>query len=124
MEKRKFNEWLKSSSKKIEYSKENIDEKIKAFEYFVYTLIRQTKNLEELKSSNFSILKVQLLLFFLVSKETKLLDVFDNWYALPYGNIEADIYRYIRHNKGKFSFFTLTRFGIKLEYNNEAPSKP
>lgn len=119
--KKTFLEWVKNEAVDIE-KVSKIDLKVKCFEYFVYNLIKQTKSLDELKSSNFSILKVQLLLFFLVSANTELLDIFDNFHALPYGNIEADIYKYIRHNKGEFSFFTISRFGIELKYKDELKS--
>jgi len=44
-----------------------------------------------------------------------LFDLFDNWHALPYGHVEADLYDYIKKNKGEFSFFVLDRFKLTLK---------
>jgi len=111
-----FIEWLKNENHKTD-SISKLDLKIKYFEYFVSHLIKQTKDYEEFKNNDFSILKVQKLLFLSCAVNVKLLDIFDNWYAMPYGHIEKDIYDYTRKNKGKFSFFTLTTKNMKLESN-------
>lgn len=105
---RTFTEWLNFKPSKL-------DEKIKYFEYFVIQLVRNTKDLKDLKSRNYSDLKVMLLLFFTCATDTKLLKIFDNWHAKPHGHIEQDLWNYIKQNKGEFSFFRLTRFGIELK---------
>jgi hypothetical protein len=110
MESRPFSKWLK-------YEPTKLDIKIKYFEYFVKQLIADTKDLEDLHSRGYSVLKVNQLLFLACSANIKLLDIFDNWYATPYGPKEEDIHKYIRLNEGRFSFFTLSSKGIKLEIN-------
>lgn len=75
--------------------------KIIAFEYFVYQLNNWYKeaygNVEE---NDLSTLKVLKLLFFATAvgtnkdSENTLLDcVFDNFYAMPYGHVESDVYK-------------------------------
>lgn len=107
MEKRSFVEWLN-------YKPTKLDTKIKAFEYFVRALVRQTNNYEEFKNNDFSQLKVQKLLFLACSANTELLGIFDNWVAMPYGPIEYDIYKYTRENKGVFSFFKMSSTKLEL----------
>jgi hypothetical protein len=116
MEKRKFTEWLKSRTPT------KMEMKIKYFEYFVSLLVKQSKNLHEFRQNDYSEIKTMKLLFFLVNvsieknKENSLLKIFDNWYATPLGHVEMDIYRYIKENEGKFSYFKITRFSIELGY--------
>lgn len=123
MEKRKFTEWLN-------YQPTKVDLKVKYFEYFVKKLVQESKDLEDFKSRNYSIVKTMKLLFFTVQasieqdKENSLLNIFDNWYAAPYGHVEGDIDKYIKENDGKFSFFRITRFGIDLGYDFSHKSKP
>lgn len=109
-----FIEWVKTENSKSTMTSK-LDFKVKCFEYFVFLLIKKSENIDELKSMNLTALKVQLLLFFTVCSSDKLLAVFDNWKAMPFGSIESDIYQYISKNKGEFSFFKLTRFGLELK---------
>jgi hypothetical protein len=110
MEKRKFTDWLN-------YEPTKVDLKIKYFEYFIKGLIEQSKDFDEFKKNNYSQLKVMNLLFFSCSANTDLLRTFDNWWALPQGHVEQDIHNYMRDNKGKFSFFRITRFRIELGFD-------
>lgn len=91
--------------------------KIIAFEYFVYQLNNWYKevygNVEE---NDLSTLKVLKLLFFATAvgtnkdSENTLLDcVFDNFYAMPYGHVESDIYNSAKANLIK---------NIRLEYES------
>ncbi len=116
-----FIDWLKTEQ--LNLDKQNkIEFKVKCFEYFVFLLIKNSNSLKELKTTYYGSLKIQSLLFFLVSasidNETNtypLLDVFDNFHALPYGIIERDVFEYIKNNNGEFSFFKLDRCGIELK---------
>lgn len=96
-----------------------ISKKIEAFEYFCLKIYEAYGN----KSDNdLSPLKLQKLLFLTCAasidkKETTegLLSIFDNWYAMPYGHIEKDIYDYVRKNEGEFSRFKLSKFKMELK---------
>ena len=100
--------------------------KIPPFEYIVFQLIDwykeaygMEKNREFNQKNDLSILKVIKLSFFVVAKEHKsLLPIFNNYYAMPLGHVESDIYDHIRLNKGSFTAFTISPSGtvIKDEY--------
>jgi hypothetical protein len=111
MEEKTFNEWIKKNGSK------DVSVKVQYFEYFIYTIIKRSESLESLKG--FGTLKCESLLFFLVSAQPKLLKIFDNFYAVPWGIIEMDIHEYIKENKGEFSFFKIDRFGITLTAHPE-----
>lgn len=96
------------------------EQKIEAFEYFVLRLIQwwaEQNPDTEFEENHLSVLKVLMLLFFTCSAnhnefpriedKESMFDVFDNFYAMPYGHIEKDVYEHIRANDGKFSFFTI-----------------
>lgn len=93
------------TSKKIEY-----------FEYFLEKLFQICSN-----NNDFSIVKTQKLLYFLSNSYKDehgaypLFDVFDNFYALPYGHVESDAYAATRDDKLKF--FEIDRFGMKRKTN-------
>lgn len=79
--------------------------KIFAFDYML-SLFEQWYKEEDKESMNFqncSKLSVLKLLFLTAAlkreKNGDLLDVFDNFYALPYGPVESDIYNAIQENK-------------------------
>ena len=92
------------------------DTKLKYFEYFLSVLL----DISDKKENNdFSILKVQKLLFLTVAidsgkdKANVLINkIFDNFVAMPYGHVESDIYSAIRHKK--FEFFTITSSKTEL----------
>lgn len=67
------------------------------FEYLVYQLEQWRKDKHPEKADAFTKLKLQKILFLVASVNAKkddhpLLDVFNNFYALPYGPVEIDIY--------------------------------
>ncbi|WP_254562879.1 hypothetical protein [Dyadobacter diqingensis] len=89
--------------------------KVKAFEYlidgFVTWYTREKPNSDY--TSDFTKLKLIKLLFFVsaVNADTDndgLLDVFNNFYALPFGHVESDVY----DNLGQSVKYTLARSGI------------
>jgi uncharacterized phage-associated protein len=95
------------------------DSKLKYFEYFLSILLDKSDKKE---SNDFSILKVQKLLFLTVAidsgkdKDNVLInEIFDNFVAMPYGHVESDIYSAIRHKQ--FEFFTIT--SSKTELNRD-----
>ena len=78
------------------------------FSYMLTQLVdwyKEVKKVEEEEALNhFSKLSVLKLLFFIAAvpngtEEKDLLDIFDNFSALPYGPVESDIYNAIRDNK-------------------------
>lgn len=96
--------------------------KEKMFEYIVLELLKWWKEAnpnKEIYDNDLGTLKVMKLLFFTVAsstnsyyhnskKEVGLLEIFDKWYARPYGHIEGDIDELIRFRKGKFKSFEIT----------------
>lgn len=76
--------------------------KISAFEYFVVCLDNWRKE-KFSDSSLFSKLQLQKLLFLAASikatsEDHKMLDIFDQFYALMYGPVEMDIYDIMQNN--------------------------
>lgn len=78
----------------------------KLFEYLVFRLNEWKINIEQsnINVPVFTKLRLQKILFLVCSwkatkSEHKLLDVFDNFYALPYGPVEMDIYEAMKSNK-------------------------
>lgn len=86
-------------------------DKLLAFEYVLFKLIEWYRiknsllNLEDFNSNNnFNKLKVIKLHFFVVainSEKNTLLDVFNKFYAMPYGHVEGEIY----NSLGRMNFF-------------------
>lgn len=79
---------------------DNIKEKLKAFEYLIFKLKDWYNEIEGFNFDNndFSKLKVLKLIFFSAAVNAdkpilSLLDNFDNFYAMPYGHVESDIYK-------------------------------
>jgi hypothetical protein len=110
-----FNEWLHPNNIKIVKP-----QKIEAFEYFVLSIFdKLVKHIE----NDLSMIKLQALLFLAMSAYLKnkkddgdvgLLSIFDNWYAMPYGNIERDILEYHRKNEGQFNGFKINRHSLEV----------
>lgn len=77
--------------------------KNKQFEYIVY-LLKKWQDEQGIKSSTlFTKLRLQKLLFLVSTVDTAegrngLLDYFDNFYALPYGPVEIDVYASMNKN--------------------------
>lgn len=101
-----------------------LPEKKQAFEYFVYQLQKwYIGKYGSFENNDFSILKVLKLLFFCSAieaekdKDDTLLDIaFDNFYAMPYGHVESDVYNAIRG--GELSFFKIDRDKTTLKLSN------
>lgn len=101
-----------------------LPEKGQAFEYFVYQLQKwYIGKYGSFENNDFSILKVLKLLFFCSAieaekdKDDTLLDIaFDNFYAIPYGHVESDVYNAIRG--GELSFFKIDRDKTTLNSSN------
>ena len=97
-------------------------------QYFEYFLSKLYNHLGQKDSNDLSIVKSQKLLYFLsnsIKEEDKypLFETFDNFYALPYGHVESDIYKAIKSESGfKLSHFVISRFGAKkildFSFNN------
>lgn len=88
------------------------EKKIQAFEYILFILIQlYDKNK---KTNDLSILKTMKILFFIssakVDEKEDLLDLFNSYYALPYGPVEMDIYEAIKMNKLNFFHLGDTTF--------------
>lgn len=78
-----------------------INIKIELFEYLVY-LLEQWK-IEINATEKFTKLRLQKILFFAAAinateKEHPLLDIFDRFFAMPYGPVELDIYESMKKN--------------------------
>lgn len=101
-----------------------LPKKGQAFEYFVYQLQKwYIGKYGSFENNDFSILKVLKLLFFCSAieaekdKDDTLLDIaFDNFYAMPYGHVESDVYNAIRG--GELSFFKIDRDKTTLKLSN------
>jgi uncharacterized phage-associated protein len=95
--------------------------KKEAFEYVLFRLtewyktINQINNNNSFNSSNdLSKLKIIKLHFFVSavnSKKNNLLNLFDNFYAMPYGHVESDIYKEIN----KLNRFTVSTNSLKIK---------
>lgn len=79
--------------------------KNKIFEIFVFQLIKWYNSCTSTQANleSFTKLKLQKLLFLLSAstatiQNKKLLNIFDNFYAMPYGPVESDIYNAMIHN--------------------------
>jgi len=95
-----------SKEVKIEKPK-NQSDKIKYFNYFLYKLYQHKGN-----KNDFGKNKINPLFFFLLNAVDgyTLYDIFDDFYALPYGPIEKTINHLIK-NQEELSF-TITRFDL------------
>ncbi len=90
--------------------------KNQSFEYLVF-LLEQWRN-ELGKSVNFTKLRLQKILFFAVAinatnEDHPLLDIFNRFYAMPYGPVELDIYESMKAN----GFTNLNFSGIECQTN-------
>lgn len=90
-------------------------QKIKAFEYLIQQLIvwfKESKPGVDY-STDFTKLKLTKLLFFTTAVNTSernqgLLEVFDNYWALPFGHVESDVY----NNLDITAYFDITKNGL------------
>lgn len=101
----------------------NLERKNRVFEILVFRLIDwYGNNSVRTNLESFTKLKLQKLLF-LVSAATatidhrRLLGVFDNFYAMPYGPVESDIYNTMVRDGFEYISFTNDYIEIKGELN-------
>lgn len=85
---------------------QRIENKKLLFEYLVYLLEQWKQEKHPHSKEAFTKLKLQKILFLVASVNAKednhlLLDVFNNFYALPYGPVEIDIYEAMCNNNFK-----------------------
>lgn len=77
------------------------EKKIQAFEFILFILIQLYE--KNRRNNDLSILKTMKILFFIstakVENKEDLLNIFDTYYALPYGPVEMDIYEAVKNNR-------------------------
>jgi len=85
------------------------EEKIKYFQYILFKLLDGNN-----KENDLSVLKALKLLFFISAvkanknDDDSLIDsVFTQFYAMPYGHVETDIYNEIKDNEGELEFINI-----------------
>ena len=100
------------------------DKKIYLFEYMIKKIVEKyvtLKNVDKREAlSAFSKLKLIKLNFFISAvnaneKNNGLLDIFDNFYAMPYGHVESDIYEGLK----KLKYYSFE--GNQLKENSQFP---
>ena len=78
-------------------------DKIKAFDYMLHLFEEWRDNYETIKGKPFPKLTAMKLLFLAAAPKEEggddLLDIFDNFYAMPYGPVEIDVYNAIQEDK-------------------------
>lgn len=96
----------------------DVNTKIQAFEYWLTQMLKWgNENELKVSFSSFTRLKALKLLFFTAAVQNEdssdLLDVFDNFYALPNGPVESDIYNYITADQ--LTYYTFKNFSIETK---------
>lgn len=80
------------------------EKKIEAFDYMIYRLVQKQEELTG-KPNDICRAKALKLSFYLtarsieLNKENNLLDLFDDYWAMPLGHVEMDIYQYLKAKK-------------------------
>lgn len=94
-----------------------IENKLLYFEYIISKLLGWYEESGKNKKENdLSILKALKLLFFVSAIRSKINpsilidDVFNSYFAMPYGHVEMDIYNEIKKNDGELSYFKLNNY--------------
>jgi uncharacterized phage-associated protein len=93
----------------------NNTEKTEVFEYILFKLLNWSKEINPNRDNDLSKLKVIKLHFFVSSvnsSKNTLLNLFDKFYAMPYGHVESEIY----NNVNSLERFTISK--SKTEINN------
>ena len=92
--------------------------KFKSFEYLVLRFIEWDKelNIQSTYQYSFSKLKVTKILFFVSAVNATptskgLLDIFDNFWAMPFGHVESDIYDSLNES----NLFHISKEGLKTK---------
>lgn len=101
-----------------------------AFEYIVNKISSWNEEAIGSKTDGLNKLKIIKLHFFICAvtgnkEKNDLLNVFDEFYALPFGHVESDIYNFI--NRDELRYFSLSKrgFGFKEEvYTPQADLSP
>ena len=94
----------------------------KVFEYWLMQMLNWGKEMTpQVPFYSFTRLKVLKLLFFTAAVQNQngddLLDVFDNFYALPNGPVESDIYNCITEDDLTYYKFINFSFATKQQFN-------
>lgn len=100
-----------------------MSKKEKAFEYVVPLIAdwwKEQNPTKDFKYNDLSILKIMRILFLIASVDANkqndgLLNVFNKWYAMPYGHIEKDVWQMIKGKKGVFKNFVISNKGLILK---------
>lgn len=102
--------------------KDNLSKR-EVFEYVLYQIAVWYKDVFNSQSdtqlnegNDLTKLKVLKLHFFITAvnaHENRLIEVFDNFYAMPYGHVESDIYNQI----GTLKRFEISQWGLKIKEN-------
>lgn len=101
--------------------------KKQAFEYLLTQMLKWgTEMTPAVPALSFTRLKALKMLFFLAavknSQGDDLLDVFDNFYALPNGPVESDIYNCITSDQLTYYTFRDFSFSAKIQYSEDGLS--
>lgn len=102
------------------------NDKLVCFEFLMQEFIqwyKETTNNNDLQS--FTRLKIHKLLFLTAAvnasvEDKKLLDIFDNFYAMQYGPVESDIYNAMVNNS--FSYLSFSNRVLEYKENTTLPS--
>lgn len=101
----------------------DLNKKIQAFEFALTQMLRWGAELKPVvPEKSFTRLKTLKLLFFIAAVKNEngndLLDIFDNFYALPNGPVESDIYNCITTDSLNYYTFKDFSFAAKKVYED------
>lgn len=97
---------------------QRVQQKVEYFKYWIFNILKRD---DFYKKNDFSLLKVQKLLFLTTcvniekneadnnTQDNGLIQIFDNWVAMPTGHVEMDIYNYWKKNEGDFGWFIINQ---------------
>ena len=102
----------------------DMDTKKETFEYLLTQLLKWGNEITPPVSPySFTRLKALKLLFFAAAVKNEdgrdLLDIFNNFYALPNGPVESDIYNYITSDQLSYYTFKNFSFNMKNQYSDK-----
>lgn len=98
------------------------------FQHVIHELLMWYGLEKNVENNDFSVLKSLKLLFFVTAASTELREnsllkgVFDNFYAMPYGHVESDIYNYIRNGESKNDRYHITNSKTVINYSISMPN--
>lgn len=102
-------------------------DKYNAFQHLIDELLNWYSQEKNIEKNDFSILKSLKLLFFVsaastdLGEDSLLNNIFNDFYALPYGHVESEIYDYIKNPKNN-DRYTITKVKTIINQNIELPS--